>query len=48
MIPDGFNPNQAAKCPTCGSNPWRNCKEMEWFDVHPTRTAASEPLIAAW
>ena len=48
MFPDGFNQNQAAKCPTCEANPWRNCREMDWFEVHMSRAIASEPLVAAW
>lgn len=48
MIPDGFNPNQAVTCPTCSSDPWRNCKDMEWDSVHMSRAIAAEPVIAAW
>jgi hypothetical protein len=48
MFPDGFNQNQAAACPVCGVNPWRNCQEMQWFDVHIERVTASKPLVDAW
>jgi hypothetical protein len=48
MFPDGFNQNHAAACPVCKASPWRNCQEMEWFDVHAERAKASEPVVAAW
>jgi hypothetical protein len=48
MFPDGFNKNQAATCPTCGASPWRNCKDMQWFEVHMTRAVAAEPVYARW
>lgn len=48
MIPDGFNQNQCVACPTCDSDPWRNCKDMEWMEVHMSRAIAAEPFVAAW
>lgn len=48
MIPDGFNAEQAVTCPECGATPWRNCAEMEWFQVHVSRAGLAAPVIAAW
>lgn len=48
MIPDGFNQDQAAACPECGATAWRNCAEMEWFEVHAKRAEAAKPIVAAW
>lgn len=35
------------ECPTCGSDPGRNCKDMTFPEVHFTRAMSFDALLSA-